>query len=111
MRLIGRESIGSWFEQALVARRQEHHADHAATVVEAQPPNWQRAAGLTTYYSRHKFHAALITHDPVLGRVLRIVSCLGDWPGEALTFGSVVPLPDGPIAVAVRVTGAEQQFS
>ena len=111
LRLIGRESIGSWFEQALVARRQEHHADHAAIVVEAQPPNWQRAAGLTTYYSRHKFHAALITHDPVLGRVLRIVSCLGDWPGEALTFGSVVPLPDGPIAVAVRVTGAEQQFS
>lgn len=48
LRLTGRESIGSWFEQALVARRQEHHGYSAATVVEASPPNWQRAAGLTT---------------------------------------------------------------
>ena len=110
LRLIGRESIGSWYEQALVARRQEHHSYSAATVVEAAPPNWQRAAGLTTYYNRHKFHAALITHDRGQGRVLQIVSCLGDWPGEALTFGAVVALPAGPIRLEVRVTGATQQF-
>ncbi len=79
-------------------------------MVEATPPNWQRAAGLTTYYNRHKFHAALITHDRALGRVVQIVSCLGDWPGEGLTFGASVPLPDGPIRLGVQVTGATQQF-
>lgn len=110
LRLIGRESIGSWFEQAMLARRQEHHAYSAATVVEAAPPNWQRAAGLTTYYSRHKFHAALVTHDTELGRVLQIVSCLGDWPGEVLTFGDRVALPEGAVRIEVRVFGAAQQF-
>jgi xylan 1,4-beta-xylosidase len=110
LRLTGRESIGSWFEQALVARRQEHHSYVAATVVEADPPNWQRAAGITTYYNRHKFHAALVTHDRVLGRVLQVVSCLGDWPGEALTFGAMVALPEGPVRLEVRVDGASQQF-
>jgi len=110
LRLTGCESIGSWFEQALVARRQEHHSYTAATTLHATPPNWQRAAGLTTYYSRHKFHAALVTHDPARGRTLQIVSCLGDWPGEALTFGASVALPDGPVRLEVRVTGAEQQF-
>ena len=31
LRLHGRELIGSWFEQSLVARRQEHHAYRAET--------------------------------------------------------------------------------
>ncbi|MGV8984919.1 MAG: glycoside hydrolase family 43 protein [Cypionkella sp.] len=110
LRLTGRESIGSWFEQALVARRQEHHAYTASTVVEAAPPNYQRGAGLATYYNRTKFHAALVTHDPKLGRVLQLVSCLGDWPGEALTFHGLTPLPDGPVRIEVRVSGATQQF-
>ena len=110
LRLIGRESIGSWFEQSLVARRQEHASYTASTLVAATAPNWQRAAGLTTYYNRHKFHAALISHDAALGRVVQIVSCLGDWPGETLTFGATQPLPDGVIQLDVRVSGAVQQF-
>ena len=110
IKLTGRESIGSWFEQSLVARRQEHHAYRAEMTLLADPPNWQRAAGLTTYYNRHKFHAALLTHDPDLGRVLRIVSCLGDWPGEGLSFGAIVAVPEGPVRLAVTVDGAGQQF-
>ena len=93
-----------------MARRQEHHAYVASTLVRAAPPNWQRAAGLTTYYNRHKFHAALITHDADLGRVVQIVSCLGDWPGEALTFGARVALPEGDVRLEVRVDGAAQRF-
>lgn len=110
LRLTGRESLGSWFEQSLVARRQEHHAYAAATVVDCVPPNWQRAAGLITYYNRHKFHAALVTHEPEIGRCLTVVSCLGDWPGEALTFHTKLPLPEGPIRVEVSVQGAMQRF-
>lgn len=109
LRLTGRESLGSWFEQALVARRQENHSYSAATVVEAEPPNWQRAAGLTTYYSRHKFHAALVTREGGI-RVLQLVSCLGDWPGERLTCHGSHPLPEGPVHIEVRVTAATQQF-
>lgn len=110
LRLTGRESLGSWFEQSLVARRQEHHSDIAATVVTALAPNYQRAAGLATHYNRTKFHAALITHDPHQGRVLKLVSCLGDWPGEGLTFHGLCPIPEGPIRLEVRVTGVTRQF-
>ena len=41
-----RERPGSWFEPSLVARRHEHHARLAATVVDCTPPHWQRAAGV-----------------------------------------------------------------
>ena len=91
--------------EALVARRQEDQAYRA----EVDPPNWQRAAGLTTCYNRHKFHAALITHEPGLGRCLRILSCAGDVT-EALTFSDPVALPGGPVTLSVVVAGAVQQF-
>ena len=37
LRLYGRETIGSWFRQSLVARRQESHCYSAATVVDFDP--------------------------------------------------------------------------
>lgn len=109
--LIGRESIGSWFEQALVARRQEHPTYVAETTVDFAPETYQQAAGLTTYYNRHKFHAALVTDEPGVGRVLTLMSCAGDWPGEALSFPmEPVSLSDGPVDLRVSVDGPVQQF-
>ena len=110
LRLIGRESLGSWFEQSLVARRQQNHAYRAEMTLQADPASWQQAAGLITYYNRHKFHAVLLTRDATLGRVLQRVSCLGDWPGEALTFGAKVAVPEGDLQLAVSVDGAVQHF-
>jgi xylan 1,4-beta-xylosidase len=113
LRLFGRESIGSWFEQALVARRQEEFSFRAETQVLFRPESFQQAAGLTHYYNRHKFHFAAVTFDPKLGRVLRIMSCLGDWPDGRLTFMPDAPLPlpgDGPVQLAADVDGARLQF-
>ncbi len=110
LRLTGRESLGSWFEQCLVARRQQEPAYRAGAVFEADPPSWQQAAGLITYYNRHKFHAALITREAG-ARVVTLVSCLGDWPGEGLTFHGQVPVPDGPVRIDVAVDGPRQQFA
>lgn len=109
--LIGRESIGSWFEQALVARRQEHHAYAAETEVTFSPTTYQQAAGLTTYYNRHKFHAALVTNEPDVGPALTIMSCPGDWPDGALKFPiHPEPLAAGPVELRVEVDFAVQQF-
>ena len=110
--LTGRESVGSWFEQALVARRQEHHAYDAQVCVEDfAPDSYQQAAGLTTYYNRHKFHAALVSGDGQGGRILSLMSCAGDWPDGALTHPSEdVPLEAGPVELRVEVRGAVQQF-
>lgn len=112
LRLIGRESIGSWFEQALVARRQEHAVYRAETTIsDFTPTTYQQAAGLTTYYNRHKFHAVLISESRDGGRILSIQHCPGDWPDGALSFpGEQVPLADGPVELAVEVDHATQQF-
>jgi xylan 1,4-beta-xylosidase len=109
--LIGRESIGSWFEQSLVARRQEHHAYVAETSVTFAPETYQQAAGLTTYYNRHKFHALMVTDEPGLGRALSLMSCPGDWPECALVFpAEPVAIADGPVELRVTVDHATQQF-
>ncbi|MEL6610145.1 MAG: glycoside hydrolase family 43 protein [Pseudomonadota bacterium] len=109
--LFGRESLGSWFEQSLVARRQEHHAYDAETVLDFDPHTYQQGAGLTTYYNRTKFHAAIVTCDADDGRVLQVMSCPGDYPdGGLVLMGDAVPLDPGPVTLKVCVRGAVQRF-
>jgi len=50
LRLYGRESIGSLFTQALVARRQQSHCYGAETCMDFEPAHFQQAAGLVCYY-------------------------------------------------------------
>jgi xylan 1,4-beta-xylosidase len=112
LRLFGRESIGSWYEQALIARRQQHFSFRAETEL-VFAPDFQQAAGLTHYYNRHKFHFLAVTHDARHGRVLTILSCPGDWPDGRLSFPLADPLPlgtDGPVGLAAEVDGAALQF-
>jgi xylan 1,4-beta-xylosidase len=112
LRLYGRESIGSWFEQALVARRQEHFRYRAETRLAFVPDTYQQAAGLTTYYNRHKFHFLAVTCLPEVGRALTLMSCLGDWPDARLSFplDEPIALGDGPVELAVEVDHARQRF-
>ena len=113
LRLIARESIGSWFEQSLVARRQEHMSFRAETMLAFEPCSFQQAAGLVHYYNRHKFHYLAVTWHEELGRVLTILSCPGDWPDAKLDFplASPVVLPaEGRVELAMDVHGAELQF-
>ncbi|WGW05571.1 glycoside hydrolase family 43 protein [Tropicibacter oceani] len=112
LRLFGRESIGSWFEQALVARRQEHLAYRAeTTLAEFSPTTYQQNAGLVTYYNRFKFHFLTVTREPGLGRALSILSCPGDFPDGRLQFpAQPIAIGDGPIDLAVQTDHARQQF-
>lgn len=114
LRLFGRESIGSWYEQALVARRQDVFSFRAETRLDYEPKTFQQAAGLVHYYNRHKFHFLAVTHDARHGRVLTVMSCPGDWPDGRLTFplSNPVPLPgDAPVTLAAEVRGAMLAFS
>jgi xylan 1,4-beta-xylosidase len=113
LRLYGRESIGSWFEQALVARRQEHFSLRAETEVAFAPTTFQQAAGLVHYYNRHKFHFLAVTHDQRIGRCLMVMSCPGDWPDGRLTFplGQPIPLPgEGLVKLAAEIDGQDLRF-
>ncbi|MGL4309707.1 MAG: glycoside hydrolase family 43 protein [Paracoccaceae bacterium] len=109
--LTGRESIGSWYEQALVARRQVDFVYTAGCTLHFAPETYQQAAGLTTYYNRTKFHALILTHEPDIGRALTILSCPGDWPNGGLEHPvAPVQVGDGPVELRVVVDHATQQF-
>jgi len=108
--LIGRESIGTWFDQALVARRQEHLTYAAETSVDFAPETYQQAAGLVTYYNRFKLHAVWLTQENG-GPALVVASCPGDWPDGRLVYpAEPVPVAPGPVELRVEVDRARQRF-
>jgi xylan 1,4-beta-xylosidase len=78
LRLYGRETVGSQFCQALVARRQESHCFSACTSVDVSPQHFQQAAGLICYYNSAKFHYFYVSRDESAGTHLRVMSCLPD---------------------------------
>ncbi|NML73667.1 glycoside hydrolase family 43 protein [Rhizobium sp. S-51] len=112
LRLYGRESLGSWFEQSLVARRQEDHRFRAETRIDFAPDTYQQVAGLTHYYNRHKLHALGVTLHEKLGRVITILSCAGDYPDSRLSFplGPGIAVPDGPVDLAMEVIDNDLRF-
>jgi xylan 1,4-beta-xylosidase len=112
LRLFGRESIGAWFEQALVARRQEHHRFRSETRIEFAPDTYQQVAGLTHYYNRYKLHALAVTWHETLGRALTILSCPGDYPAGKLVFpiGSGISVPEGPLDLAMEILDNDLHF-
>ena len=81
LRLKGKESLGSWFEQALVARRQQALRFSAETRLEFNPTNFQQMAGLVSYYNTHKYHYCYVSVDENGQRFVDIMSCEGraDW--------------------------------
>ena len=85
LRLIGKQSIGSLYEQALIARRQQAFAYSAQTKLEFSPTNIQQMAGLTCYYNSHKFHYCYISINDNGQRFIDIMSCLGNQK-QLLTF-------------------------
>jgi xylan 1,4-beta-xylosidase len=78
LRLYGRESLGSLFRQALVARRQQSHRYAAETLMEFEPASFQQMAGLVCYYSGVKFHYLYVSHDAELGKHVGVMSCHPD---------------------------------
>ncbi len=90
LRLRGKESIGSWFEQALVARRQQAFRFTAETRLEFDPTNFQQSAGLCCYYNAHKYHYLYVSVDEDGHRFIDIMSCMGE-PSGLVTW----PLREG----------------
>ncbi len=109
LRLHGRESIGSPFEQALVARRQTAFAYSAATRIEYDPQHFQQAAGLVCYYNASKFHYLHLTADDDGQRVLQVLSLLPEGDGVSRTTAPVA-VPPGEVELIARVDHADLRF-
>ncbi|EDU50279.1 beta-xylosidase [Pyrenophora tritici-repentis Pt-1C-BFP] len=113
LHLIGRESIGSWFEQSLVARRQTHFSYDAETVVTFSPDDERNYAGLTAYYCRFNFFYLTVTAGSDGQRELLIFSSEASWPNGNLKLPMVEPVQipnEGKVRLAVSVRGGELQF-
>ena len=109
LRLYGRETIGSLFRQALVARRQQAHCFSASTVVDFEPEHFQQMAGLVCYYGGAKFHYLHVSHDETLGKYLAVMSALPDSP-QADAFTPKVAIPAGAVELRVEVDEERMYF-
>jgi xylan 1,4-beta-xylosidase len=89
LRLHGRESLMSLFEQSLVARRQQHLRCSAATKLDFAPRNFYQMAGLVAYYgTRSHAYLHVTAHEETGARLLRLMVVRGGIPREP-----VAPLP------------------
>ncbi|MFV3129019.1 glycoside hydrolase family 43 protein [Niveispirillum sp. KHB5.9] len=110
LRLHGRETIGSQFRQALVARRQQAFCYSAATRMDFEPRHFQQMAGLVCYYGGTKFHYLHVSRDDTHGRHLRVMSALPDSP-QADAFTDPIPLPPGPVYLRAEIDFERLRFA
>jgi xylan 1,4-beta-xylosidase len=111
--LFGRESIGSWFEQALVARRQVHFSFDAETTIDFSPEDERQFAGLTVYYCVYNFFYLTLSAHSDGQRELFILSSEASYPGGKLKepFAAPVKVPnEGKVRLSVSVRGQGLQF-
>jgi xylan 1,4-beta-xylosidase len=109
--LHGREAIGSWFEQALVARRQTHFSYDAETVIDYSPTDERQFAGLTAYYCRFNFYYLTVTAHSDGQRELLILSSPASWPlgGLQQPFLEPVKIPnEGKVKLALKIRGGRK---
>ena len=110
LRLFGRESIGSLFRQALVARRQQAHCFSAATMVEFEPEHFQQMAGLVCYYNSLKYHYLFISADEKAGKYLRVMSATPDQPGGDAFTNPILIERGAPVQLRVEVDYERLRF-
>jgi xylan 1,4-beta-xylosidase len=110
LRLYGRETIGSLFRQALVARRQQAHCFSASTIVEFEPEHFQQMAGLVCYYNSSKFHYFYVSRDEDCSKHLRVMSAL---PDQVMSnaFTPAIAIGGGPIELRVEVDYERLRFA
>jgi len=111
LRLFGRETIGSQFKQALVARRQQALCYSAMTSIEFEPEHFQQSAGLVCYYNGSKFHYLFVSKDDATGKHIRVMSALPDSP-QADAFTTPIAIPeDRPVELRVEVDCERLRFA
>ena len=117
MRIYGRDSLSSCFEQSMVARRVQDHHTVAETEIEFSPETYQQMAGLVCYYNTSHYHYLHIGGDDFgrrakgqpVRKFLNIISC------DTATMSEVLSQPidiTGSTRVAMKAVfnGADLQF-
>jgi xylan 1,4-beta-xylosidase len=109
LRLTGRESLMSLFDQSLVARRQQHFNCRVETRVEFEPGSFHQMAGLVAYYNTRNHAYLHVTRDPDSNA--RVVYLTVNRDGAISGPATAVPLAAGPVDLAVEFSHDTYQFS
>jgi xylan 1,4-beta-xylosidase len=75
LRLYGRESIVSLFEQSLVARRQESFCIEASACIEFEPAHFQQMAGIVAFYNTDAFYYLFLSRAPHSKKCVSVMRC------------------------------------
>lgn len=108
--LTGRESIGSGFEQAFVARRQVHFWYDAETVVDFSPEDERQFAGLTAHCSCNNFFCLVVTAGSDGQRELLSLTSVAASPDVNLATQAVAIPNDGKVKLKLMIGGEKLQF-
>lgn len=84
LRLYGRDSLSSFHNQSMIARRVTEHHSRAIAILDYHPKQYQQMAGLVMYYNTCHWHYLHITVDDEGKRVLQIISCNNHQISESL---------------------------
>jgi xylan 1,4-beta-xylosidase len=107
--LYGRESLSSFNEQSLLARRIQSLKMSAVTALDFAPHNFQQMAGLVCYYNTTHFHYLHVTANDKGQRCLQIIT--HDKHMQLEAFEEPVLLPsDGTVFLKAALDGAKLQY-
>lgn len=108
LRLVGRESLMSLFDQSLVARRQQHFNCRIETRVDFEPDNFQQMAGLVAYYNTRNHAYLHVTRD--LDSHERVVYLTVNRDAAITAASEPLPLRPGPVDLAVEFNHEHYRF-
>ncbi len=91
IRLYGRESLESCYQQSLLGFRQQHFCVQVDTKLEFLPESHQQMAGLTYYYNGSCFYYLYVTRDEEKGRVITVMRKLSDSFDMPIGVGRQLP--------------------
>ncbi len=108
LRLKGRESLMSLFEQSLIARRQQHFNCTVETELDFVPENYHQMAGLVAYYNTSNHAYFHVSFDAQTGhRVLRLYV---NTDGALSEPCAAVELPPGPVKLKLELRHQHMAF-
>lgn len=108
LRLVGRESLMSLFDQSLVARRQQHFNCRIETRVDFEPDNFHQMAGLVAYYNTRNHAYLHVTRD--LDSHERVVYLTVNRDAAIAAVSEPLPLQPGPVDLALEFSHDHYRF-
>ena len=106
LRLYGRESLESLYEQSFLAARQQHFYFQADTKLEFNPVSYQQMAGLVYYYDTLSHYYLCVTAHEQKGRVITVMHKVLNQFSMPLGVGISIP-EEG--AVYLRLKGEKEK--